>query len=158
MRRNVIVGGLVTIAASMVLGSTVFREEVAQAAQAILLVREQNVDADGNIKVHEQGTVAPITGGGQSLLTFVGDETVVPEPETASALIITLSGGARELLLYQGDFLGDSLVGRFPGPPGADGATTTISLALTRPVKFDRARCLGLSGGRCEYGWIGTLP
>lgn len=158
MRRNVILGGLVIIAASMVLGSTVFREDVAQAAQAILPVREQNVDADGNIKVHEQGTVAPITGGGQSGFTYVGDESVFPQPVTASALIITLSGGARELVLYQGDFLNDSLVGRFPGPPATYGANTTISLALTRPVKFDRARCLGLLGGQCEYGWIGNRP
>ena len=38
MRRKVILGGLVLVAASMVLGSTVFREEVAQAAMAVLLV------------------------------------------------------------------------------------------------------------------------
>ena len=126
MRRKVILGGLVLVAASMVLGSTVFREEVAQAAMAVLLVREQNLDADGNIKVHEQGTVkvqeqgtvAPITSGGQALTVFVGaaQDVVIDNPATASALVITLAGGARELVLWEGDFLGTSIVARFPGP------------------------------------------
>jgi hypothetical protein len=55
--RRVIIPALLLILLSVVLGATVFREQVAQAA-ATLMVREQNTDANGNIKVHEQGTAA----------------------------------------------------------------------------------------------------
>jgi hypothetical protein len=40
MRRNVVLGGLLLIAVSMVLGATVFREEVAQAAQSIVVAND----------------------------------------------------------------------------------------------------------------------
>jgi len=40
------------------LGATTFRDEMASAAAAVLRVSEQNVDAHGDIKVHEQGTAA----------------------------------------------------------------------------------------------------
>ena len=52
---------------SVVLGATVFRDDIAHAtglAQSVtvannpLNVREQNTDANGNIKVHEQGTAS----------------------------------------------------------------------------------------------------
>ena len=55
-RQDAAVVGVVLIAVAVVLGATVFREDVAQAAQGILSVREQNFDSNGNIKVHEQGT------------------------------------------------------------------------------------------------------
>src|SRR2546423_4005453 len=55
--RRAIVPALLLVLVSVVLGATVFREQVAQAA-ATLMVREQNTDAQGNIKVHEQGTAA----------------------------------------------------------------------------------------------------
>jgi hypothetical protein len=63
-----VVGAVVLLAVSAILGATVFREQIARAAPPItsvfvtndesspVPVRERNLDADGNIKVHEQGT------------------------------------------------------------------------------------------------------
>jgi hypothetical protein len=53
--RRAIIPALLLVLVSVVLGATVFREQVANAA-ATLLVRETNTDAQGNIRVHEQGT------------------------------------------------------------------------------------------------------
>jgi hypothetical protein len=69
MRRHAVLGALVLIALGVVLGATVFRADIAQAAglaQSVTVdntpaqavpVREQNLDS-GNIKVHEQGTAS----------------------------------------------------------------------------------------------------
>ena len=68
MRKNAIFSALLVVAVGVTLGATVFRTDIAQAtglAQAVTIsntpaqavpVREQNLDARGNIKVHEQGT------------------------------------------------------------------------------------------------------
>lgn len=68
MRRRTIIGSLLLIAVGVSLGGTVLQDQVANArafAQAVTVdntpanavpVREQNRDANGNIKVHEQGT------------------------------------------------------------------------------------------------------
>jgi len=68
MRQRALIGALLLIAVGVVLGATVFRTDIAQAtglAQAVTIsntaaqavpVREQNLDARGNVKVHEQGT------------------------------------------------------------------------------------------------------
>jgi hypothetical protein len=53
--RRAIIPALLLVLVSVVLGATVFREQVAHAA-ATLMVREANTDAQGNIRVHEQGT------------------------------------------------------------------------------------------------------
>jgi hypothetical protein len=61
--RRAIIPALLLVLVSVVLGATVFRERVAHAA-ATLMVREQNTDANRNIKVHEQGTAdVRVTGG-----------------------------------------------------------------------------------------------
>ena len=68
--RKALVLGITLLVTSVVLGGTVFRQQAADAAAAALHVfvtngrshpvpvREQNVDANGNIKVHEQGTAS----------------------------------------------------------------------------------------------------
>ncbi len=65
MRRRAIISGLLLVGVGVLLGTTVFRDDIAQAtglAQAVtvtntpLPVREQNIDGNGHIKVHEQGT------------------------------------------------------------------------------------------------------
>jgi len=69
MRRQAGLTALVLVCVGVVLGATVFRSDIAQAtglaqevtvnntpAQAVP-VRDQNLDASGNIKVHEQGVV-----------------------------------------------------------------------------------------------------
>jgi hypothetical protein len=50
------------IAVSLVLGATVFKERVAWAAQSVD-ANITNVDANGNVKVHEQGTANVIVQG-----------------------------------------------------------------------------------------------
>jgi hypothetical protein len=68
MRRRGIIGSILLIGAGVVLGTTVFRNDIAQAtglAQGVTVantsanpvpVQEQNKDANGFIKTHEQGT------------------------------------------------------------------------------------------------------
>jgi hypothetical protein len=47
--------GAVLLVVGVLLGGTILRAPVAE-AMAVLLTREQNLDVDGNIKIHEQGT------------------------------------------------------------------------------------------------------
>jgi hypothetical protein len=55
--RRAIAPIIVTLLASAILGATVFREQVAWAAQA-LDANITNLDSNGNIKVHEQGVAS----------------------------------------------------------------------------------------------------
>ena len=48
---------MLLIAGAMILGATVFSERIVQAAQFVTASIIDPVDADGNVKVHEQGTV-----------------------------------------------------------------------------------------------------
>lgn len=69
MRWRAIIGALLLIGVAVFLGGTVLRDQVANArvlAQSVIVsntpaqavpVREQNLDGDRNINVHEQGTV-----------------------------------------------------------------------------------------------------
>jgi hypothetical protein len=70
MRQRTLIGALGLVLIGVILGATVFRSDIAQAtglAQAVtvantpLPVREQNLDADGNVKVHEQGVVLAVS-------------------------------------------------------------------------------------------------
>lgn len=77
------------IAASLVLGATVFKEQVAWAAQTVDATIT-NVDANGNVKVHEQGTAnvqvqgtptvsvsKPVLRRGHQLISLVDDPSLV---------------------------------------------------------------------------------
>jgi hypothetical protein len=145
-------------------------------------VREQNLDANGNIKVHEQGTAnvnvtntnlsvaqpAPITnGGGQADIPAGSSPHNLGNTVTASALSLCLPNEVFSLTLYrQGNevavFLG-------PGPGflvelanlGEDFFTNSImNVPLSRPLTFDSAKCS--SGGNlsdhCFIGWVGNSP
>jgi hypothetical protein len=95
------------LVAAMVLGATVLREPVASAAQAILPVNIVGpVDANGNVKVHEQGTanvnvtnsslsVAPKLPANAFSEWGFDDETVGPSnlPAGTTWYISELSGG-----------------------------------------------------------------
>jgi len=104
MRRRAIIGALLLIGAGVVLGTTVFRTDIAQAtglAQSVTVVntaanpvpvREQNVDAHGNINVHEEGlahvsvlnTVATTNTIPLSAFSFVAEQNpVVSGPDAA---------------------------------------------------------------------------
>jgi hypothetical protein len=179
MRKAQVLGIMLLVISALVLGGTVFRQQVADASALLNVfvtndsshpvpVKEQNVDANGNIKVHEQGTAdvrvtnssltiapaAPITGGGSDFLVG-GSGTILPfsPPVTASALSIHLSSEIESLTLtFQGN-----VVAEFDGP-ALDG-NDSILLALTRPIEFDTAKCVGQSGmGTRSASWAGSLP
>jgi hypothetical protein len=56
MRRRALIGALMLIGVGVFLGTTVFREELAHAAQLVSAEIVGPLDAEGNVKVHEQGT------------------------------------------------------------------------------------------------------
>jgi hypothetical protein len=103
--RRAIIPALLLVLVSVVLGATVFREQVAHAA-ATLMVREQNLDANGNIKVHEQGT------GNVTVVGDVRTRAVVP----TGAFSLHLDPAPR-------------LVASGPDPAGTDYAITSITAA-----------------------------
>ncbi len=128
----------------------------APAVQPPLPVQEQNLDADGNVKVHEQGVAdvnvtnaslpvappEPITGGGSTLGIGCPSSSTQAEPIVASALQIAwLGGGVTTIRLL----LGDSVVARFVGP-GISGDSSSLVLPLTRPVAFTTIECSGTDG------------
>jgi hypothetical protein len=92
--------------------------------------------------------LTPITSGGQGDFLSTGTTHDYVSASTASALSISFTGGAAELILYSGN----SIVGRFPGGSGG------VNLALTRPISFTKAQCSGDPNGRCTFGWIGNNP
>jgi hypothetical protein len=130
---------------SVVLGATVFREQVAWAAQAVDATIIGPLDSNGNVKVHEQGTAAvnvtnrvsiapesPITNGGGRRSIPSGLNQL--ETVTATALSIHLTMGVDSLdFSYQGH-----LVAAFFGPHSfGNPASTSHSRARscsTEPV------------------------
>jgi hypothetical protein len=166
-------GGMLVLVMAILL-ATGWGSAVAAQIQGVLVtndaahsvpVREQNLDANGNIKVHEQGTAnvnvtnsslsiaaqSPVTSGGQASELDSGENANYGTTITVSALSIWFSGGAHDLTLSNNG----SIVARIPGPLGSVDAG--VDLALTRPVSFDSARCGG-TGGLCRFGWVGNSP
>jgi hypothetical protein len=175
MRRQAILGALMLVGVGVVLGATVFRADIAQAAglaksvtvdntpaQAVP-VREQNLDGS-NVRVHEEGTAkvkvtngslpvdppTPVTGGGGGQVIGAG-VTFSFAAETASALSIHMDSGIDAVVLHAGG----ETPAAFEGPNG--GGSANIALALTRPITFDQIKCLG-SSGTCSVSWVGNVP
>jgi hypothetical protein len=155
--RRVLIPTVGLLLCSAVLGATVFREQVANAAQNIMPVRVMNTAAEP-VPVSQQGTAnvnvtnasltvaapTPVTGGGQRLQVDSGNTASV-SPITASALVIHFRNGATEIILIRNG----AFAARFPGPG-------PLVLALTRPVAFDQVQCGGPDGGFCDLGWAGN--
>jgi hypothetical protein len=176
MRRQAIIGALVLIGLGVVLGGTVLRDQVASArslAQSVVVsntsaqavpVREQNLDTNNDVKVHEQGTADvnvtnssltvapqdPVTDGGFAQIMNGGD-TADFVPSTVSALSIHLSSAATGFTLSRGS----GTVAVFLGP--ADEGNSQIELAFNRPITFDRAFCGGV-GAECSISAVGNTP
>jgi hypothetical protein len=175
--KKALIPAILLLFGSTILGATLLREPIANAArlaQSVVIsngpdqavpVREQNLDAHGDISVHEQGIanvnvtngslsvaqLPPVTGGGSSVRMTSGDRTL-DSPAVASALSIGLTSGVIRLFLeYQGEF-----VAVFNGP--ASGGNATIDLALSRPITFDSLNCQGALGDACSVSWIGAKP
>jgi hypothetical protein len=107
--KKVSLAALLLVAAT-VLGATVLREPVADAAQAPLSVfvnndsshpvpvAETNKDAGGNIKVHEQGTAAVRSGEEEvSISRFAADSS-----QFCESLVYTVPAGKQLVVEYLG--------------------------------------------------------
>jgi hypothetical protein len=176
--KKAIIPAFLLVLGSTVLGATVLQEQLAWAAPPLPSVfvandaaspvpaREQNVDADGNIKVHEQGTadvnvtntslpmapLRPVTGGGGGItpaLTCPMSKAVFPV--TATALQLAWSSTISAVRVWRGD----SVIAEFWGP-ARTGDPTPLMLPLTRPVTFDRVDCFG--SGELGVFWVGNEP
>jgi len=115
---------------SALLGATVFRDRIAQAAGSAMAdkptapVEEQNLDANGNIRVHEQGT-ASVTG----TLSLSGNaNTVKIDP---SANTVALSSADRDKL--------DTANGHLAGIDSATGKLTFDSSGNLRTASPEPA-------------------
>jgi len=177
MRRRAIVGALLLVGLGVVLGTTVFRADIAQAtglAQSVTVdnttsdpvpVREQNLDGNGNLKVHEQGTAkvkvtnssltvampVPITGGGLNVGTACPFTFFLGASVVASALTFHLSAAVAGIELRTGN---SAIAYRAVGP--ALGGPADINLALDRPISFDTVACTG--SGTLAGGTVGNSP
>lgn len=174
--KKAIIPAFLLVLGSTVLGATVLQEPLARAAVPVasvfvtndaaqpVPVREQNVDADGNVKVHEQGTAdvnvtntslpvappRPVTSGGGGVSIAGCPNEVFPGPVIASALRINWSSTIAGVTLQRGIFI----VASFVGPSGGD--ESAVDLALTRPIMFDRITCFG--AGQVSVSWVGNEP
>jgi hypothetical protein len=170
-------GGILVLVAAMLLATGWGSAVAAQITSVFVTndsahpvpVQEQRTDANGNIRVHEQGTAnvnvtngslnvaspAPIMGGGSVTSLSGGDPGVaVLNPQTASALEIHMTAGVSYLTLG----LSGATPAAFTGPNR--GGLADIVLALDRPIKFDHVYCVSdaSSGESCSVSWVGASP
>ena len=156
--RKPIAAAMLVLLGGMLLGGTVFREQVAYAAQAVLQVKVVNTP-DTPVPVQQQGTTdvnvtngslsvtprAPATRGGQRVQVPVGPSVLLGSPVTASALVVQFRNSASEIIFFHED----QIAARFPGPG-------PLVLPLNRPIKFDELDCSGPDGASCDLGWAGN--
>jgi hypothetical protein len=168
MQRRAIIGGIVLVGTGVVLGTTVFRADIAQATGLAQSVTVNNLPTQP-VPVHEQGTAsvkvtntslslapaAPITGGGgagAAAASIPPFPVVLSAPAIADAVSIHMTSGVQTIeLSYKG-----SQVAAFFGP--AQQGNEHIDLAPARPVEFDTITCTGTFGDVCSVGWIGDQP
>ena len=109
MGRNAILSAFALVLVSITLGSTIFREQAAQAAQAILSVREHNIDADGNIRVHEQGTArVDVTNVGLRKI-LIAEDLAIPQGGAVLTPWVETSDCRRVTAVIRGGFIKFSL-------------------------------------------------
>lgn len=183
--KKILIPAILLLFGSTILGATLLREPIAGAArlaQSVVIsngpdqpvpVREQNLDAHGNVKVHEDGIAnvnvtnsslavappAPVTSGGGSVdiqVQNVLDCHQFDSPQTASALSIQMTPNIADLVFEYGV----SVVARFSGP--ANHGNSTIVLSLSRPITFD-VICASNGSfppqlGFSSVSWVGAEP
>lgn len=156
--RKSIAAAMLMVLGGMLLGGTVFRDQVAHAAQAVLQVKVVNTP-DAPVPVRQQGTAdvnvtngsltvaarTPVTRGGQRVQVPVGPAVVLGADVTASALVVQFRNSASEIIFFHED----NIVARFPAPG-------PLVLALDRPIRFDELDCSGPEGASCDLGWAGN--
>jgi hypothetical protein len=128
---------LALLAGASVLATTVFRDPVAWAAQNVTATLT-NVDADGNVKVREQGTVhvnGTLTTPPADADTFGlhGSSQFFARMDL-SLIHLTMSAQCGSV-----DFMdGSERTLRLFGPNTSAGGPRTISLPLAQPIRADR--------------------
>jgi hypothetical protein len=132
-------------------------------------VTESNIDANGDIKVHEQGTAnvnvtnsslplaspAPVdNGGGGNVFDASIDIVTLPQTEIVTGLVIHMTAGVDDVSLLAPN--NPTVTAKFMGP--ASHGSADIALALARPMTFNRIQCAGSTGNFCTISWIGNEP
>jgi len=177
MRRRAGLAVLI-ILAGMVLGATMFREQVAQAAAAVLKVQVVNTSTSP-VPVHEQGTAnvnvtnptgspVPVASQGTTDVNVTNGSLAIgpPAPVTSGGQRLQVDSGqttpigsaitASALVVQFRNGASEiifrrngEIAARFPAPG-------PLVLALTQPVRFDEVQCGGPAGGSCDFGWAGS--
>ena len=206
MRKQAGIGALLLICVGVVLGATVFRTDIAQAtglAQSVTVnnttgnpvpvnvtntavpVREQNLDGNQNIKVHEQGTANVVNAAdGKNTFDDVADEPfgtvfndvcvqgefVVPDGKVAvaeyvSGTVEVPAGSVLKDAIFGEE--GGRLAGGIAAPIkiGSDGTHDYYVVAQQARIYLHAGTVFGLcidfvgsiSGGRIGLEWSGYL-
>jgi hypothetical protein len=90
---------LVVVALGLLAGATVFREQIARAAQGVSAEITSPLDQQGNVKVHEQGT-ASVSVRNPSLSVQQAGEPVTLRLGIAGANAYTVPAGKRLLITF----------------------------------------------------------
>ena len=155
MRRYAIVAAGLLV--SVVLGATVFRAPIAMAAQLVNATIVGPLDADGNVKVHDQGTVstraaATDAADWAALNAVQGVSRSFPDgPMLLSFAVVDLDTGITELSFRLGDGPG-SVVLVLNGPTAIPSGQEHYVLALPQPALVDRwvAHCGTTVADACD--------
>jgi hypothetical protein len=127
-------------------------------------VHANNTDANGNLKVHEQGTASvqgtvnvnqvPVTSGSNfAIIHCSGEGSQESHSGVATALTIHMQSGIEGMQLRNSG----NLILDLEGPGG--GGLANVNLPLTRPIQFDTIECISFSAdNRLIVGWIGNNP
>jgi hypothetical protein len=142
-----LIAAFVLVLSSFVLGATLFREQVAHAAQGITATIVSPLDGAGNVAVHEQGTanVRILDGGVLTVAPRGARQTVQVFPVAAPGgkYSFIFPGGPIDASLISltsmrgtGNVLLDSESGVTPLLFDTDGGN--VVLPLTQPLTVDR--------------------
>src|SRR6266540_2398383 len=103
MPRRALIAALMLIGLGVFLGTTIFREDIAYAAQLVSADIVGPLDAQGNVKVHEQGTVNVDVTTSKLLATPPGGLPVptgntigIGTVDTASSSQVRIAADARQ--------------------------------------------------------------
>ena len=128
---------LALLAGASVLATTVFRDPVAWAAQSVSATIT-NVDADGNVKVREQGTVQ-VTGTFRASPADAQSGQLIPAGSFFPRMDVSLIHLTMNDRCGIIDFMdGNEVTLRLFGPNTVVDGPRTISLPLTQPIRADR--------------------
>lgn len=169
MQRHAVIGALLLVGLGVALGATVFRTDIARAtglAQPAQPVREQNLDGNGNIKVHEQGTVptqvlAPSSPWSDYEGLSIGDgDAVLAGPSSVvdlTSLSASVSPGEQAYISLIVEYVADTDTNCIAASGGSivyavDNVTGPFSASLPTPIVMKaptgkKACLLGSAGG-----------